>query len=970
MANSNFIVQNGLTVGPLTIDAAAGNLTTSGVITSTGSSSSIFNGNIFANSGTISTSTTTGALVVNGGVGASGNVYIGGNLQVTGTTTFFKTEIVTATEYVQQLIANGGTASTSTSTGALQVQGGAGITGNLYVAAIYSDSHYFANGATITTPAGGSNTYVQFNDGSTFSGTAGLTFNKGSNAFTVSGLITANTLTATSGYQGAATGPLNGTIGATTPNTGAFTTISATGTSTLGAITASTVSAGTIGNASATLTGTINTATQNSITTMTGLTGFGTSGVTTTSSGNFTINGNVAFNGSQVTHYDSIIDLHTYGNLLAWTVDDGFDIGLRLHYYSTADKLAFMGMENSSKTFQFLIDATEVSGNVTGTFGNVQAGSLYLSNSTVSTSKTSGALILAGGLGTSGNVFANAIYSDNHYFANGATITTPAGGSNTYVQFNDGSTFSGTAGLTFNKGSNAFTVSGPITASALTVTGTSTLGNITASTLSAGTIGNASATLTGTINTATQNSITTMTGLTGFGTSGVTTTAAGNFTVSGNLTVNGTQTTVNTVNEVTEYVSTVYASTINAGNIGNTGSIITGTHNGPLNGPLNGTIGATTANTGVFTSLTATSGYQGATSGAHNGTIGATTANTGAFTTLTSTGQTGLANTAVTGLYTTNGVFWANGTSFSSGSTATTQALSDNSTNIATTNWVNKALYSVRAAANMTGGGTISYAVVAGYVKWTSRFIVISDSKGTSAPANVPYFDIVMPTSGSIDVVGTTAVTATANGIPLSVWQALYYDLSAGSAVGSTAYHIMDYNVSTANYMIPATWVLVCVINGDSTVAKFSAGVTLAAGQSYIMGTNSSVRANYADLAENYASDCELEPGEVVVFGGNSEITKSLISHDDRIAGIVSTNPAYLMNSNLENGIPVALQGRVPCKVLGPVAKGQNVVASSIPGVAQALDKAQYMPGCVIGKSLEQIDNDEVKVIEIVVGRL
>jgi hypothetical protein len=312
----------------------------------------------------------------------------------------------------------------------------------------------------------------------------------------------------------------------------------------------------------------------------------------------------------------------------------------------------------------------------------------------------------------------------------------------------------------------------------------------------------------------------------------------------------------------------------------------------------------------------------------------------------------------------------ATATSATSATTSTTQALSDNSTNIATTNWINKALYSVRAAANMTGGGTISYAVTAGYVKWTSRFIVIGDSKGTSTPNNASYFDIVMPTSGSIDVVGTTAVTATVNGIPLSVWQALYYDLSAGSAVGSTAYHIMDYNASTANYMIPATWVLVCVINGDFTVAKFSVGITLAAGQSYIMGTNSSVRAQYADLAENYTSDCDVKPGDVVVFGGTSEITKSSISHDDRIAGIVSTDPAYLMNSNLEDGVAVALQGRVPCRVLGPVSKGQNVVASSIPGVAQALDKTQYSPGCVIGKSLEDHLENEIKTIEVVVGRL
>jgi hypothetical protein len=117
-----------------------------------------------------------------------------------------------------------------------------------------------------------------------------------------------------------------------------------------------------------------------------------------------TTTGNVAFNGAQVTHYDSIIDLHTYGNLAAWSNDDGKDIGLRLHYFNGVDSIAFVGLENSSKTLQFLINATEVTGNVTGTFGNAQMGSLLLSNTTASSSTATGALVVAGGVGVGGNV--------------------------------------------------------------------------------------------------------------------------------------------------------------------------------------------------------------------------------------------------------------------------------------------------------------------------------------------------------------------------------------------------------------------------------------------------------------------------------------------------------------------------------------------------------------------------------------
>jgi hypothetical protein len=127
--------------------------------------------------------------------------------------------------------------------------------------------------------------------------------------------------------------------------------------------------------------------------------------------------------------------------------------------------------------------------------------------------------------------------------------------------------------------------------------------------------------------------------------------------------------------------------------------------------------------------------------------------------------------------------------------------------------------------------------------------------------------------------------------------------------------------------------------------------------------------AQYADLAEVYTSDQQYPGGTVVVFGGESEVTQSHSSHDIRIAGVVSTNPAYLMNHDAV-GVPVALQGRVPCRVLGPVSKGDRVVASHIAGVAQVLDPQQYQPGCIIGKALQAIDSTDILVIEVVVGRL
>ena len=126
--------------------------------------------------------------------------------------------------------------------------------------------------------------------------------------------------------------------------------------------------------------------------------------------------------------------------------------------------------------------------------------------------------------------------------------------------------------------------------------------------------------------------------------------------------------------------------------------------------------------------------------------------------------------------------------------------------------------------------------------------------------------------------------------------------------------------------------------------------------------------AQYADLAENYVSDFNYSPGSVVVIGGDKEITVTTKDHDTRVAGVISTNPAYLMNS-IAPGLPVALTGRVPCRVIGPISKGDLLVTSPVAGIAQKLIDDRYRPGCVLGKSLENIYTSEMTIIEIMVGR-
>ena len=132
------------------------------------------------------------------------------------------------------------------------------------------------------------------------------------------------------------------------------------------------------------------------------------------------------------------------------------------------------------------------------------------------------------------------------------------------------------------------------------------------------------------------------------------------------------------------------------------------------------------------------------------------------------------------------------------------------------------------------------------------------------------------------------------------------------------------------------------------------------------LSAGSRLQSTYADLAEYYEADDVYAWGNVVEFGGEKEIT--LAGDESRkIAGVVSKNPAYVMNSTCPGILTaVALQGRVPCKVIGPVEKGDMMISA---GSGYAKSCAEPKLGSVIGKALEDFSGKE-GVIEIVVGRL
>lgn len=155
------------------------------------------------------------------------------------------------------------------------------------------------------------------------------------------------------------------------------------------------------------------------------------------------------------------------------------------------------------------------------------------------------------------------------------------------------------------------------------------------------------------------------------------------------------------------------------------------------------------------------------------------------------------------------------------------------------------------------------------------------------------------------------------------------------------------------------------VVSGQSTYsAQTIASVmqtSVRIGSNYVTATNfngTASKAKYADLAEMYASDKQYEPGTLVQWGGEKEITAA----KDMVNGVVSTAPAYLMNSDAE-GLPVALVGRVPVLVKGPVKKFDIITLSDEAGIGRVANDGDF----AIARALEDNTDENVKLVECVV---
>ena len=225
---------------------------------------------------------------------------------------------------------------------------------------------------------------------------------------------------------------------------------------------------------------------------------------------------------------------------------------------------------------------------------------------------------------------------------------------------------------------------------------------------------------------------------------------------------------------------------------------------------------------------------------------------------------------------------------------------------------------------------------------WTpGNFNFITASGTTAGNTTITTYGTVDLTNSQVKTDEITTGSAATNGTIQGQWSVLassQLDFSAGTLKSTSLTTGADATAGT----IQGNWSLVGA---------------------------SKLQATYADLAEFYEGDQEYEPGTVLVFGGDKEVTTTVQMNDTRSAGVVTTNPAYVMNAE-QPGVKVclALAGRVPCRVVGRVKKGDMLTTSATAGYAMKANDPKL--GSVIGKALEDKDYGEAGVIQVAVGRV
>jgi hypothetical protein len=728
-------------------------------------------------------------------------------------------------------------------------------------------------------------------------------------------------------------------------------------------------------------------------------------------------------------------------------MDAGFP-GYIQFFNGTGVKVTF-GDDGNINAIANITGANLLTGGVVTATGNITGGNLI----------TTGLVSATGNVNAAGATFSGNVTAQN--FIGNISGNIDAGGANTQVQFNDNDILNGSAGFTFNKTSNAVSVTGNITGGNLISNGNifaTSAANVQFNdntwfysgytTLNTSGIFHDTGANPDTIQVSTNsraNGIAMYTD--GVANSHIISTGGIDFITGGTLNANttpsgGTSTVQITSTGITTGANITATGNVTGANVIGTTSVtggnivISGDNITDTNGRVNFNTAGGDVDFAVNGDTVANVFYVDAGTGTIS--IGSATQTTNAILAMNATNSflMPVGNTAqrpgtgVTGMLrfnsTTNGVEVYNASEWATVGTPSFTIISDQqfngdgstvAFNLSSATTTNSTIVSINGilqiptiAYSVGGGGsdtlTFTEAPLTGDIidvrvlTTTTEVVAISNSPGNAVVA-------VNPTSAIVQITGDLNPTANVTydlGSPTARWNELYL---AGNTIALGTIVIKDVGSNQIGFFqadgtTPATIDsdnvdTTTIANGTSSLSVIASGGNIRAnvgGATIINITSNGIEngqangtgnigsattyfntvhakatsAQYADLAEVYAADAGYKPGTVVSFGGEAEVTVSTITGDARIAGVVSTNPSYVMNATLESEHTaiVALTGRVPTLVSGPVAKGDMMVSG---GNGRAIACATPSMGTVIGKALEYHPGGD-GVIEVVVGRL
>jgi hypothetical protein len=254
--------------------------------------------------------------------------------------------------------------------------------------------------------------------------------------------------------------------------------------------------------------------------------------------------------------------------------------------------------------------------------------------------------------------------------------------------------------------------------------------------------------------------------------------------------------------------------------------------------------------------------------------------------------------------------------------------------------------------------------------RWNQLPKVIYNTTATNQASGDLWFNttsaqLFVKAGSTYTLIGPKTSANTAGSLENSVnINGVAFDGSQSITVSSTT----TYSLSTGSYIVgtafngsaATTWSVNTGQEGSATpstvVARNASGDIW-----YTVGHGISSSARYADLAEMYLADVEYDVGTVVMIGGEKEITAAQTG--SRALGVVSGKPAYLMNEGLEGGTAVALKGRVPVKVFGPVNKGDRLEAVNDGLAVVSVNNSNN----VFAIALESNTNLKINLIEAVI---